>query len=183
VTGLGLGSKPEPTELAAGFRGGFLKYFRFGLSSAGGAAIVFGIFELLQQQPQEGFKLLAQWGPWPVIALVAIVIVALPLGSFLSKMNDTVSTTFGAVVMSVQQQAEASGKTAEALTRLADQGGQQAEEVRRLAIYAARGLDGMNDRFDKLDSANKELAEGLKGVLWAVNVKAANSGQGGEVQS
>lgn len=148
MTTLGLGAKSDPAgEVSATFRVGWLKHFRLALSSAGGAAVVLGLFELLQRQPAEGFKLLSQWGPWPVIALVALVLV----GGFMSRMNETVQTTFGAVVTSVQQQAQASSKTAEALGRLADQGGRQFEEVRRLAIFNAQEFPGIYARFDRQD--------------------------------
>jgi hypothetical protein len=174
VTVLGLGSSVPSGEVAASFRGGWLRHFKLALSSAGGAAAAIAVFSLLAKQPTEGFRLLGQWGPWPVIALVALVLV----GGFMSRMNDTIATTFGAVVSSVQAQASASGKTADALTRLADQGGKQAEEVRRLAIYAAREFPAMYDRFDQLDASISKLTEGVKGLHWAVNVNRAHGGEG-----
>ena len=95
--------------------------------------------QLLQREPAEGFKLLGQWGPWPVIVLVALVMA----GSFFSKLNEPISTSFGAIVVSAQQGVEAQSrgveaqsKMAEAVSRLADQGNKRSEEVRRLAIYA-----------------------------------------------
>ena len=174
MTVLGLGDLVPSGEVAATFKSGWVRHFKLGLSSAGGAAVVIAVFSLLEREPAEGFKLLGQWGPWPVIALVALALV----GRFMSRMNETVSTTFGAVVRSVQAQASASGKTADALTRLADQGGKQAEEVRRLAIYAAREFPAMYDRFDQLDLSISKLTEGVRGLHWAVNVKGS---QGGEV--
>ncbi len=39
-------------------------------STVGGPAIVWGVFELLRQQPQEGFKLLETWGPKFLLWLV-----------------------------------------------------------------------------------------------------------------
>jgi hypothetical protein len=166
MTSLGLGSSAPSGEVAAAFKGGWVRHFKLGLSSAGGAAIVLAIFELLEKQPGEGFKLLAQWGPWPVIALVSIVIV----GSFLSKMNDTISTTFGAVVTSVQQQAEATGKTADALTRLADQGGKQAQEIQRLAIFATEEFPGIYRRFDRQDAALELQSRSLQELTQALRV-------------
>jgi hypothetical protein len=161
ITGLGLDSRTAPAgEVAASFRGGWLRHFKLALSSAGGAAIMFGLFDLLQREPAEGFKLLGQWGPWPVIALVALVLV----GGFMSRMNETVQNSFGAVVSSVQQSAQASGKTAEALSRLADQGGRQGEEVRRLAIYAGRELGVISERLDAQDTVMADLVASVRGL-------------------
>jgi hypothetical protein len=168
MTVLGLGSSVPSGEVAASFRGGWLRHFKLALSSAGGAAAAIAVFSLLAKQPAEGFRLLGQWGPWPVIALVALVLV----GGFMSRMNDTIATTFGAVVMGVERQAqatqlqaEASGKTAEALTRLADQGGRQAEEVRRLAIFNAQEFPGIYMRFDKQDEILQELHSAVKELV------------------
>jgi hypothetical protein len=163
--------------VAASFKSGWVRHFKLALSSAGGAAVAIAIFELLNKQPVEGFKLLSVWGPWPVVALVSVALFGSVISSFLSRMNETIQTAFGSVVASVQQQASASNKTADALTRLADQGGKQQEEVRRLAIYAAREFPAMYDRFDQLDGAIAKLTEGVKGLHWAVNVKGAHGGE------
>lgn len=169
MTGLGLSGGMPSGEVSATLKTGWLRHFRVALSGASGAALVIAVVELLQKQPAEGFKLLTQWGPWPVIVLVALVMV----GSFFSRMNETVQTTFGAIVTGVERQAEASGKTADALTRLADQSGKQFEEVRRLSIYAAQEFPAIYDRFDQLDAAIRNLSDGVKGLHWAVNVKGA----------
>jgi hypothetical protein len=180
MTGLGLTTGAPAGQVSGSTGSGRLKHFKVALSSAGGAAIVLAGFELLQKQPTEGFKLLGQWGPWPLIVLVALVMA----GSFFSKLNDTISTSFSAIVTSAQQGVEvqskgveAQSKTADALSRLADQGNKQAEEVRRLAIYAAREFPAMYDRFDQLDASIAKLTEGMKGLHWAVNVKGANGGE------
>jgi len=161
MTGIGLvGADAPKGEVAASFRRGWLRHFRVALSSAGGAAVVLLILDLLQRQPVEGFKLLGAWGPWPVIALVALAF----LGRFMGQMNDTIQTTFSAVVTNVQQQTVASVKTADALTRLADQGGRQAEQVERLAIYAAQEFPGVYERLDKQDEILLDVQRGIKGL-------------------
>jgi len=164
VTTLGLGgismSAIPRGEAAVSFRGGWLKHLRIGLSSAGGAAVILAAFELLQRQPQAGFTLLAQWGPWPFIALLGLMF----LGRFLSRMNDTIQTTFSSVVEGVQQQAHASGRQADALTKLADQGGRQAEEMERLTIFAAQGVNGLYERMDQQDNVLQDLARSIKGL-------------------
>jgi len=180
VTSLGLGGIGASTaprgEAALTFRGGWLKHMRIGLSSAGGAAVVLAAFELLQRQPQAGFTLLAQWGPWPFLALLGLMF----LGRFLSRMNDTVQTTFSSVVEGVQQQAHASGRQADALTELAKQGGRQAEEVRRLAIYAGRELGSICERLDKQDVVLDKVAASVQGLHARLNGGAQGRHEGGE---
>jgi hypothetical protein len=165
LTHLGLSGAVPSGEVAASFKGGWLRHFKLVLSSAGGAAAAIAVFSLLEKQPAEGFKLLGQWGPWPVIALVALVLV----GGFMSRMNETVSTTFNAVVSGVdrmgrasQMQAEASGKTAEALTKLAEQGGRQHEEVRRLVMFTAQEIPGVYGRLDKQDEVLQQMHTAMK---------------------
>jgi hypothetical protein len=161
MTTLGIGSVEAPKGVAeASFRVGWVKHFRVALSSAGGAAVVLALFELLQRQPLEAFRLLGVWGPWPIVALVSLAF----LGRFLSRMNETVQTTFSAVVNSVQQGASAQGKTADALTRLAEQGGRQSEEVRRLAIYAGRELGSISERLDKQDVVMSDVARSIERI-------------------
>ncbi len=115
MTGLGLSGSIPSGEVAATFKGGWLRHFKIVLSSAGGAAAAIAIFGLLEKQPEEGFKLLGQWGPWPVIGLVGLIIGS----SFLSRINESIGTTFGAVGSRVQQQAQASLLHAEAVSKLA----------------------------------------------------------------
>lgn len=144
-------------EAEVGFREGWVKYLKVSLSSAGGAAVMIALFGMLQRQPVEGFGLLAAWGPWPFVVLLALAM----LGRFMSRMNDTIQTTFSAVVTSVQQGSEAQAKTADALTRLAEQGGRHAEEVERVAIYAAQELGNIQKRFDRQEEMlNAILSQG-----------------------
>jgi hypothetical protein len=162
VTTLGIGLNEVPKgEVAASFRGGWLRHFRVALSSAGGAAVVVGIFELLQRQPIEGFRLLGVWGPWPIVALVALTFG----GRFMSRLSDSLQTAFSALVSSAQQQAQASDRQANALSKLADQGGQQAEEVRRLAIYAAQEFPSVYERFNRQDEVLANVAEAVNRLV------------------
>ncbi|MDR3797976.1 MAG: hypothetical protein P4K93_07475 [Terracidiphilus sp.] len=156
------------TEASVSFRRGWLRHLQLGLRSAGGAAIVLAIFELLQRQPIAGFGLLSVWGPWPVVVLVGLAI----FGRFLSRMNDTIQAAFTAVVSSVQdqtqassRQADASGRQADALTKLAEQGGQQAEEVRRLAIYAAQEFPSVYERFDRQDAVLEKVTDAVNRLV------------------
>jgi hypothetical protein len=160
ILGISAG-KSADGELEVGFRRGWLRSIKFVLSSAGGAAAAIAVVELLDKQPREGFALLTQWGPWPFIALVALAIVA----GFMSQMSGTIQTTFAAVVASSQLGAEAQTRTADALTRLAEQGGRQAEEVRRLAIYAAQEFPSLYLRLDKQDTAMEEVATLVKSLV------------------
>lgn len=160
ILGISAG-KSADSELEVGFRRGWFRSIKFVLSSAGGATAAIVGMELLDRQPREGFALLAQWGPWPFIALVALAILA----GFMSQMSGTIQTTFAAVVASSQQGAEAQSRTADALTSLAAQGGRQAEEVRRLAIYAAQEFPSLYARLDKQDDATEEIATLVKSLV------------------
>jgi hypothetical protein len=171
MTGFGLGSVRVPQgEAEVSFRGGWLKRFRVGLGSAGAAAVVIALFELLQRQP-EGFRLLGAWGPWPLVALVALGYA----GHFLSRLSDSLQTTFSVVVQTAQQGAEAQSKIAEAVTGLATQGGKQAQEIQRLAIYAAQEFPGVYERLDMQDEVLQKHGVTLEEI--AVNVKTLARGK------
>lgn len=164
MTVLGLSGSVPSGEMAASFKGGWIRHFKLALSSAGGAAVAIAVFSLLERQPAEGFKLLGQWGPWPVLGLVGLLIGS----SFLSRINETIGTSFGAVVTSVQQQAAASRVHAEALMKLADQSGEQARETHRLAMFAAQESQNLLERLDQQDD-----------VLNAIKIHLVKGGSGG----
>lgn len=163
MTGLGLSGSVPSGEMTATFKSGWLRHVKLVASSAGGAALAFALLSLLEKEPTEGFKLLGQWGPWPVLGLVGLIIGS----SFLSRINETIGASFGAVVTSVQQQAEASRVHAEALMKLADQSGEQARETHRLAMFAAQESQSLYERLDQqdevLNAIQKRLFEGGAG--------------------
>ena len=170
MTTLGLAETGMPrAQVALNFRTGWLSHFKVALSSAGGAAIILAAFELLQRQPQAGFALLAQWGPWPFIALIGLAF----LGRFLSRMNDTVQAAFTSMVDSGQQQASASGRQADALTKLAEQGGEQARETHRLAMFAAQESQNVYERLDRQDEVLNSVAHSVNAVLKHVRGEVA----------
>lgn len=140
-------TKSGPTEVSVGFRRGWFRHIRVALSSAGWLAVIVAAIKLLALRPTEGFGLLGQWGPWPIIAIVCVVL----LGHFLSRLTDAVQVSFSSMVKSAEAGAAAHNRTADALTQLAEQGGRQAEEVRRLAIYAAREFPSVYERLDRQD--------------------------------
>jgi hypothetical protein len=156
MTFLGLtpGKTPD-SEVSVGFRRGWPSSFKLVLSSAGGAAIAFAAVELLERQPKEGFALLGLWGPWPFIVLIAIVL----LGAAANQFVEVLRTALSQGLQSSQQGAEAAVRTAEALTKLADQGGRQFEEVRRLAMYASQEFPSVYTRLDRQDELMKEIWE------------------------
>jgi len=160
---IGISAVPA-SQVSLGFRRGWVRYLNVALSSAGGAALVFGVFELLRQQPAEGFGILSAWGPWPVVVLAGLAIAARGL----SRLSDTLQTTLGSVVKSIEQgadaqqkMAEAQTRTADAMSRLGEQGWQHTEEIRRLAMYAAQEFPSVYERFDRQDAALGKLAEAI----------------------
>ncbi len=166
MTTLGISPSVAPSEVGVTFRRGWLQHLKLGLSSAGGAAIVLGLFELLRSQP-EGFRLLTAWGPWPVVVLVALAF----LGKFLSRISDSIDSAFGAVVASVRQgadaqrqSADAQSRTADALSKLAVQGSRHAQEVERLTVYAVQEFPLLHERLDKQDQVLGSLGDSLSEI-------------------
>jgi uncharacterized protein YukE len=111
------------------------------------------------------------WGPAFLIALFALYV----SGRFLEGLNATVRESFNVVASSVQSGAQANGRTADALTRLADQGTREFEQVERLAVYAAQEFPGVYQRLDQQDEVLQELLQrGMKGLHTLLgNEKAA----------
>lgn len=140
-------------ELEVGLRKGWVQHLKLALSGAGGAAIVFGAFSLLQRQPDAGSGLLLSWGPWPVVVLVIFALA----GPFLTGISRAIAASFDAVVTSVRQGADAHMKTAEALTKLAEQGSRQVLEVERLATFSAQNVPIMHERLDEQDRVLRQI--------------------------
>jgi hypothetical protein len=175
MTSLGLNSTgATKAEVALAFRAGWLKHVGVVLGGASGAAIVLGAYQVLRAEPEKAFALLQAWGPVFLVAIVAIFI----LGKFLDGLNSTVRESFSVVASSVQNSAEAAGRTADALTRLADQGGRQAEQVQRLAIYAAQEFPQVYERFDRQDEALGKLAESVNAIAIHLQAKGGSDGSG-----
>jgi hypothetical protein len=144
----------KPTEVSVGFRRGWFRHIRIALAPAAWLAVIVTSIKLLAERPREGFGLLARWGPWPFLGFLGLCIAA----HFLSGLGDTIRMAFRSMVESFQQGAQAQTRTADALTLLAEQGGRQGEEVRRLAIYAAQEFPGVYGRLDRQDETLGNIA-------------------------
>jgi len=161
VTTLDLGGHGVPrASIEAGFRSGWLRHIGVAIGGASGAAAALGSYEVLKQQPERAFNLLQGWGPVFLISIIALFV----LGRYLEGLNCTVRESFSVVASGLQSSAAAAGRTADALTRLAEQGGRQAEQVERLAIYAAQEFPGVYERLDRQDDILQELLSGQKGL-------------------
>ena len=131
-----------------------------GIGAGGGLGLMVELSQVFAHDPREGFDLLKSWGPWAlVVGLVVWLVYQLA-----SKSIDTARDAMNAWVGTAKTQAEASTRTADALTRLAQQGGQSAEEVRRLNIYAAQEFPSIYLRFDKQDDALDEIKSAVRGL-------------------
>lgn len=148
----------KPTEVSVGFRRGWFRHIRVAFASAGYLAVIVLAIKMLERQPKEGFGLLVQWGPWPIIVFVFVCII----GSFLSSVNETIRMSLTSLVESGKDGAKAQARQADALSQLAGQGGRQQEEVRRLAIYAAREFPGVYERLDRQDLVLNEIVGHLR---------------------
>ena len=161
MTSLNLnGAVAAKAELGASLQPAWLKHVGLAISGASGTAVVIGAYEVIKAQPDQSFKLLQVWGP---IFIVAILIVAVA-GKLGGELIQAIRESFSMVATSVHDSAEASGRTADALTRLADQGGRQAEQVERLAVYAAQEFPRVYERMDEQDKDLKDLLSGVKGL-------------------
>ena len=161
MTTLDLGGARMPrAEVKAAFRSGWLRNIGVAVGGASGAALALGAYQVLKSEPERAFGLLQAWGPAFLVAMLAIFV----LGRFLEGLNSTVRESFAVVASGVSSSAEAAGRQADALTRLADQGNKQAEEVRRLAIYAAQEFPGIYERFDRQDAVLHDLARSVNGL-------------------
>lgn len=175
MTTLDLGLQAAPkTDIQVGFRSGWLKHIGVVIGGASGAAVVLGGYEVLRSQPERAFGLLQVWGPSSLLAMVAILV----LGKFLEGLNSTVRESFSIVASGVHSSAEAAGRTADALTRLAEQGGKQAQEVQRLAIYASQEFPGLYERLDRQDEVMEKQGQLLHELTNAVMTLTARGRDG-----
>jgi hypothetical protein len=122
--------------------------------------VVLGAYEVLRAEPDRSFALLQGWGPAFLVAIVALFIV----GKFLEGLNATVRESFNVVASGVHSSAEAQGRTAEALTRLAEQGGEQARETQRLATFAAQESQSVYERLDQQDEVLSQLMKSMNAI-------------------
>jgi hypothetical protein len=154
-------------ELRVGFRKGCLRYIGVVTAGGTGMAICLGAYDVLKNQPAQSFTLLHDWGPAFLICMLLVIFGSKSLDGLVLAVRES----FTSIAAAVQNQAETNGrmadastKTADALTRLAEQGGKQFEEVRRLSIYAAQEISGVYERFDRTDAALLALASSVKGL-------------------
>jgi hypothetical protein len=148
--------------------GWFRGFLAVGLGAGGGAAIILELAQIFAHDPREGFDVLKSWGPWAmVVGLVVFLVYQLA-----AKSIDAARDAMNAWVGTAKTQAEASTRTADALTKLAEQGGRQGEEVRRLAIYAVQEFPSLNVRLDKQDETLAVLVDGIKSLHTRLDEKA-----------
>jgi len=159
TSGLGLGMIPKG-DVRMGFRTGLLRYLGVTVGGASGMAIALGAYEVFRSQPDKSFALLQIWGPAFLIALLAIYVT----GKFLEGLVVALRESFSMVANSSHDSAVAAGRQADALTKLAEQGSRDAEEVKRMAIYAAQEFTGVYERFDRQDDILRDLTHGVKGL-------------------
>ena len=174
MAGIALGAGVRQTEVRVGLRTGWLRHVGVAVGGASGAAIVLGGYEVLRSQPDKSFQLLQVWGPAFLVAMVAIMV----FGRLLEGLIQAIRDSFGMVATSVHDSADAASRTADALTRLADQGGKQAQEVQRLAIYAAQEFPGLYTRLDRQDEILEHQSAMLVGLTQAMQTLTSRGNDG-----
>lgn len=145
-------------QVQFGIKTNWLKIVFIGSLGVGGCmAAVLAVLQILRDEPKAAFDLLKAWGPWAIILTFALFLASRFLQELLSIAREAMKAWVG----TAEKGAEAQTRTADALTRLAEQGGRSSEEVRRLAVYAAQEFPSICERFDRTD-------EGLKANVTAV---------------
>lgn len=174
IHGLGLNDDNQPkTSVSLGLRRGWFRHIGVVMGGASGTAVVLAGYEVLRAQPDKAFGLLQSWGPYFFVA----ILVVLTVGKLLEGMNQNVRESFQVVANAVQSSADAAGRTADALTKLAEQGGRQFQEVQRLALFAAQEFPSVYERFDRqdamLEKQNQTMGDVAKAVM-ALTVRGNN---------
>jgi hypothetical protein len=172
VAGLSIGTVPR-AEVNANFRTGWLRHLGVAIGGASGMALALGAYEVFRTQPDKSFQLLQVWGPAFLVALLAIVVFGKLAENFVGGMIAAIRESFKMVATSVHDSAEATSRQADALTRLADQGGKQAEEVKMLALYAAQEFPGVYRRFDRQDQTLAEMGTSLRDLTTSIGTLTA----------
>ena len=183
MTTLGLGGDGRPkVDIQAGFRAGWLRHIGVAVGGATGAAVVLAGYEVLKSQPSPSFALLTSWGPTFLVSIFAIFVG----GKILDGINSTIKESFSVLASGVTssaeaagRMAEAAGRTADALSRLAEQGGKQAQEVQRLAIYAAQEFPSVYERFDRQDAVLERTNQTMGDLAKAVMSLTVRGGKDG----
>ena len=161
--------KPDG-KLELHLSGGRLKgMLVLGFGAGGGIAAGWGLLELVSHDPKEGFALLKAWGPWALVVALAMLLV----WKVATQAIGIVKVGVEAFLHTSERQATASEGQAQALTQLAAQGGRNAEEVRRLAIYAAQEFPSVYARLDRQDAMLASNHEATMAVHAAVERLAA----------
>ncbi|HEX4039063.1 MAG TPA: hypothetical protein VHX37_13465 [Acidobacteriaceae bacterium] len=142
------------TELRVGLRRGWFRYVNFALGSVGTVAIGIEGLRLLESDPNQAFALLRAWGPNFFIGLVIVLIVGSLLNQLMEISRDGV---------------QAQRQMAEAMTQIAAKDDRQAEEVRRLTVYASRELGVIAERMDKQDEVMRQVAASVEGLHARLN--------------
>jgi hypothetical protein len=91
-----------------------------------GAAVAYGVFELLHQDPKDAFPLLRSWGPWAFLSIIAVYVVY-----DLVKM---LLNIFQRGVIAMEH-------TAVALQRVADKDDRQTQELQTLTSYTSQASE------------------------------------------
>lgn len=145
-------------QVQFGIKTNWLRFVFIGSLGVGGCmAVVLSSLQVLRDEPKAAFDLLKSWGPWGIVLTFALFLA----GRFLHELLVLSREGLTAWVGTAEKGADAQTRTADALTRLAEQGGRSAEEVRRLAVYAAQEFPSICERFDRTDEGLKANAGAL----------------------
>jgi hypothetical protein len=124
-----------------------LKKIALGGGWSVGASVVWGVFELLKDKPDQAFPLLRAWGPWAIVTIVALY-----FGYDILKVLLAIGTRGVVAIESL----------AAAQEKLAEKDDRQLQELQTLTSYTSQSTERlsilMHSMHDKLD-----LVLGAKG--------------------
>ncbi|HEY4358260.1 MAG TPA: hypothetical protein VGN16_21115 [Acidobacteriaceae bacterium] len=121
-----------------------------------GAAIVYGAYSLLHNNPREAFPLLISWGPRAIFAMIALFVVYDLAKFFLNIVKR------GVIAME---------HTAVALQRVGDKDDRQAQETRTLTAYTSQ-------QSERQGEVLKHVVDVLKKIEAKIDVLQAAGGGG-----
>ena len=134
--------KDAATEATANstLRTEMLKKIALGGGWSVGASIVFGVFELLKDKPDQAFPLLRAWGPWAIVTIVALY-----FGYDVIKALLALGTRAAIAIENL----------ASAQQQLAEKDDRQLQELQTLTSYTSQSTERlsvlMHSMHDKLD--------------------------------
>lgn len=130
----------------------------FGGGAATGVAILYGFVRLMEQDPKDGFALLRQWGPWFLIALVAMYF-TWDLGKRVLTSMATLADGMQTLSASVKVIADKDDRQYDEMRRMSQYSAQQSERFMSLLLEQGEQLKSISGKLDRMGRNNERDAD------------------------